>query len=344
MLSKLRRFISPELKERILNSLIFRLYFRFINRSKEIRFSVEVTTKCNINCAMCTRMEMLKKGKLVVKEMDPEIIEKIIDEMDKFIKNGYKVTFVPMGLGEPLLYSELKNVIEKVRQVSEKIKIILVTNGVCLTQEVANDLVKLKVNEISVSLNVNNASDYKKYMRADNYPKIKKNIENLIKIRNESGFEIPSIYIQYLDYLNSGNKFNKNIKNWTKIMKYDDKCYVHPIVNQAGFKDNGLEESRVEDFPCNSPLTRVAIRINGDIYPCDACFYGGSQRVSELYLGNVKKESIFNIFNNKKSKNFRIIEMMKNCDYSKLPTCKKCDTYKLGVNCFFKNPITKRWM
>jgi radical SAM protein with 4Fe4S-binding SPASM domain len=80
------------------------------------------------------------------------------------------------------------------------------------------------------------------------------------------------------------------------------------------------------------------------VYPCDSCFYGGNQEIEELFLGNIKKISLWEIFNNKNSKNFKIVESMRNNDYSKLRICKKCNTYKLASNCFFKNPITKRWM
>lgn len=344
MVSQIRKFVTLKFKKRILDSLAYRLYLRSFFGKKGMRFSVEITTKCNINCAMCTRAEMLKKGKLDVGEMKPEIINKVIEEMKKFVDHGYEVTFVPMGLGEPLLYSDFKNIIKRIKKASRKIRVVLVTNGVCLTKEIIKDLIELKIDEISISLNVNNKADYKKYMKADNYSKIKENIENLIKARNKSGFKLPNIYVQYLDYKNNENKFNKDIKDWTKIMKYGDKCYVHPIVNQAGFKKDLLSDLNKEDFPCTSPLSRVAIRINGDVYPCDACFYGGNQKVEELFLGNIEKISLWKIFNNKNSKNFQIVENMKNGDYSKLSICKKCNTYKLSPNCYFKNPITKRWM
>ncbi|MFA5532016.1 MAG: radical SAM protein [Candidatus Shapirobacteria bacterium] len=344
MLSRIRRLLPLKFRKKILGSFVYRGYLRYLATvKKEIRFNVEITTNCNIKCEMCTRADMLKEGKLIVKEIDEIVIDKVIIEMKRFEKLGYKVIFAPMGLGEPLLYSSFEKTLKKIRQESDKIKIVLVTNGLCLNEKIIKSLIKLKVDEISVSLNANNRVEYKEHMGVDAYLKVKENINKLIKIRNESGFKLPSIYIQYLDYYNNENKFEKDMMSWRKKMKYGDKSYVHQIVNLGGFKKNKADNLKISDFPCNSPLSQVAIKVNGDIYPCCSCFYGGTQKIEELFLGNIKNTSLVKMFTNKKSKNFKIVEMMENNDYSKIPICKKCNNYKLGVNYFFRNPLTKKW-
>jgi len=333
-------FLTPKIKEKIIGSLPYRLYLRILMRKKEIRYSVEITTKCNVNCVMCTRAEMIKKHKLNIGEINKNIWKKILLDMKKFVNDDYKVVFAPMGLGEPLMNNKLNDILLDVKKTSNKIYIILVTNGVMLNDKYSRDLIDIGVDEISISLNVNNPKDYLKYIRgADNYMKIRDNIKNLIRIRNRKRFSKTKVFIQYLDYKGNINKFSDDIKKWSKLMRSGDKCYVHPIVNQAGFKKDGITIRNRKNFPCFSPLSRVAIRINGDMYPCDPCFYGGNTKIKELFLGNIKSNSFYNLIKNKKSKIYEIIDKMKKDQYDLLPTCSQCNTYKIGGNIFFNFPF-----
>lgn len=336
-----RKLLTPSVKEMILESVPFRLYSRYQLTKKKIRISLEVTTKCNVNCVMCTRLDMVKQKKLVIGEVDKKIIESVLRDIKRFVKNGWEVTVAPMGLGEPLLYSGLVDFFSSIKKISKNIRIVLVTNGVLLDKEISKNLIKIGVDEISISLNVTNTGDYKKYIRADNYDLVKNNIKQLLETKNSCKDSRTSVYIQYLDYRGKASIFNDEIGYWQKLMTNADKCYVHPIVNQAGFKKDGITIKEKESFPCTSPIERVSIRIDGSIYPCDPCFYAGKEKINELYLGNVKKDSIFEMFSDKSSKNFKIHEMMKSGDYSNLPTCAKCNTYKLSTNCYFK--LFGRW-
>lgn len=335
----LRKFISPKAKEKIMHSLLYRLLERFKLKNHPINFSVELTTKCNALCSMCTRANLLKQKKLDLKNMPQEILDRVLEEMEKFHKAGKKIFFSPMGLGEPLLYPGLYELFANIKKIGN-IPIVIATNGITLNKETSKKLIELGVDEIVISLNTNNPETYKKHMGINAYELVKKNAENLINLRNNSSKKIPRIYIQYLDYENNPNKYNADIKNWLKIMKYDDKCYIHPIANQAGFY-KGSTKIKKNNFPCPQPFWRIAIKINGDIYPCDPCFYSGNQKIDSLYLGNIKNIDLYEQFFSQEKRS-QIISQMKQCNYSKLPECEKCNTYKLGSNPFFK--LGKKWV
>jgi radical SAM protein with 4Fe4S-binding SPASM domain len=214
-----------------------------------------------------------------------------------------------------------------------------VTNGVLLNLSTAKKLIDLDVDEISISLNVNNSDDYKKYIGGSNYLSVKDNIKNLIKYRNKKHKNNISIFVQYLDYTNNSDKFEKDIKQWSKIMRYSDKCYIHPIVNEGGFNETKLANYKNTSniFPCYSPIITMAVRVNGDIYTCDSSFFNGNTKIDELYLGNINKVDYFKeIHSNKNSKIYKILEAMKKDDYCKLKNCRQCHNYKLGTNPFFR--------
>ena len=336
----IRKFISPKNKERIMSYFPYRLLERFKLQNHPINFSVELTTKCNALCDMCTRADLVKKKNLNVGDIKQEILDKILRQMRKFHKAGKKVFFSPMGLGEPFLYSGLFNLFKKIKAIGN-IPIVMATNGITLNEQISKKLIDLKVDEIIISLNTNNPESYTKQIGVNAYNLVKKNTENLIKLRNNSGQKVPRVYIQYLDSENHPNKYEGDIKSWLKIMRYNDKCFVHNIANQAGFYSGSTNITK-QSFPCPQPFWRIAIKINGDIYPCDPCFYSGNQKINSLYLGNIKDVDLFEQFTNKSSRRFKVIQNMKQGNYSCLPECEKCNTYKLGSNPFFK--IGNRWI
>jgi radical SAM protein with 4Fe4S-binding SPASM domain len=83
-------------------------------------------------------------------------------------------------------------------------------------------------------------------------------------------------------------------------------------------------------------LGRIAVKINGDIYPCDPALYSGGKQVESLRLGNISDRNFRINFGDKTDKRYKIVELMKKNSYNGLPECKKCTTRCLGVNCFFK--------
>lgn len=344
MVQRIRKYITPNMKERLLNFLPYRIYSRFALNSNEIRFSCELTTKCNLRCKMCTRSLSVQPEKFYKNEMNKEMVDCIVNEIQKFYKNGNLVTFAPMGLGEPLLFKGLFDLFCRIKNISKTIRIVLVTNGILLDKTCAEKLISLEIDEVSISLNTTNSESYRNYMGINYYDKICYNTKQLIKLRNESGKRFPRVFIQYLDFDNDREIFQEEIRQWSKIMEYGDKCYVHPIVNQAGFFSGGSNFKMLErTYPCATPLFVFGIKVHGDIYPCDAAFYAGDNKVQSLYLGNLRDQSPYELFRNRNSLRYKILEDMKKDDYSKLPECKRCNVYKLGGNRFFGLPSFLRF-
>lgn len=311
-----------------------------------VAFSCELTTKCQILCDMCMRTTYTQKenknGGFHVGDIEEVVLDRILEEMERFHKAGYPVTFAPMGLGEPVLYKKIYSTFEKIKKISEKIRIVMVVNGVKLDREDCENLARY-TDEVSVSLNANNANLYKEHMGVDKYDVVCQNIRTLIETRNKSDRDKPDIFIQYLDWDNTGVKgFNLDAKEWLKIMRNGDKCYVHPIVNEGGNFGGSNFSVNKEPYPCDQPSFRMSVKVNGDVYPCDACYFSGQGKVDSLYFGNIKTMNLFDFFRDKESKAADIISRMRKNDYSGLPACSKCNNYRLGVNTYFKLPFLQK--
>jgi MoaA/NifB/PqqE/SkfB family radical SAM enzyme len=322
-LNSLVKFITPERRRNIINSFPFRLFERIKLHNHEIQINAELTTRCNIACPMCSRAGLIKQGNLTVGDMPPELVDSIVSKIKSLSAEGKKIRFVPMGLGEPLMYKDLFPLFKKIRAIARDINIDLVTNGTLLDDRVVKDIFETDIDSVSVSLNTTS------------YNTVVDNISHLIIKRNESARSKPSVYVQYLDFNNDQTAIKQSMETWMPIMRGGDKCFVHPIVNHGGFCGKAGE---IPKFPCSQPLYNLAIRINGDAYPCCSCLYAGNQHIPSLYIGNIKDDISYPAYFVPRL----IIERMKKGDYSALPICRVCDTYKIGCNYYFK--WGKRWI
>jgi len=346
VLSNIRKFLSPSTVSYLKHSLPIRIHSRLKLKRQPFGFFCELTTKCNIRCDFCTRTDFTRKGNkkenFNISDMTDETIERVIEELKKFYEAKIPVYFLPMGLGEPLVYEKLFSTYEKIKRISKDIPITMTTNGLTLNEECCNRILASGVDEVSISLNSRNALEYKQHMGLDKYDTVTENIRNLIRIRDRKNKRL-RIFIQYIDYEDNPSSFKEDIREWVKIMSGQDKCYVHPLVNMGGYyKNSSIRVGSSEHYPCFSPLQMIAIRLNGDLYPCCPPFYAGGEKIESLYMGNISSTSPFKIFNDKKSKPEKIVACMRRNDYSQLPTCDNCNTYRLAPNISFKIPLYKR--
>lgn len=338
MLYRLRKFFPPRLITLLVGSLPFRIYHRNKLKEKSVVINAEITTKCNSECFMCTRGLLLQNKEISVKNMENSLIDMILKGIKEFDMNNYKITFLPMGLGEPLLYEDFFKLFKRIKKINPNIKIILTTNGILLNDSNIKKIIESRVDEIVISLNSLNNLDYLRKMGTGSYQKVRNNIKDLLTQRNNQNIESPRVFIQYLDYDNNKKKFHEEVKFWLRFMKGKDKCFIHSIVNQGGLYHSQPPKISLNKFPCTQLLKHIAIKVNGEIYPCCSCFYSGSNKIESLYLGNLKSTNLFTLFTEKNSRAKTVFNQMKKDDYTGLPLCKNCDVSILTTNCFFKLP------
>ena len=99
--------------------------------------------------------------------MKDETVDRVLVELEKIHKAKIPVYFLPMGLGEPLVYENLFKIYERIKRISQKIPITMTTNGIDLTEKYCNNILSTGVDEVSISLNSKNASEYKQHMGLD---------------------------------------------------------------------------------------------------------------------------------------------------------------------------------
>lgn len=130
--------------------LIGCIAFGIIDRGSNL-LQIRATSACNIKCSFCS-----------VNANNPEVhpveyyvdIDYLIDYVKEIIKiKGKNIIAFIDSVGEPLMHPKIKELVKKLKEIEEISKVIIVTNGVLLSKELVDELEKIGLDQINLSLN-----------------------------------------------------------------------------------------------------------------------------------------------------------------------------------------------
>lgn len=345
----LRKLISPKTVNLIKNSMPVRLFYRFSILNPIYSVNCEVTTRCNLNCRMCSRTNWVKGDNFKSEDIPDLVLSRTLKETEALFKAGKKIVFMTNGLGEPLLYAGLMDLAGRVKKISGRIKFSFTTNAVALSEKMAERLIKNGVDAIIISMNAANRESYNDLMGADLYDKVIENVKNLLNIRKKFKSRTPALHIQLMKTKNTAPYLTKGVMFWKDRIGGQDKVFIHEPVTHAGIidvTDIACCSRPPVRYPCMQCWARLAVRINGDVYPCDAAYYS-NEPIKNLLLGNITGQTFSDVYFSKNSRIMEIRKAQRENNYDNLPYCIKCDTFKLVPNVFFKIPNIfgrRRWI
>lgn len=160
--------------------------------------SIELTSRCNLNCQMCPfRIDNknIPKG-----DMDWDLFTKLADELAQ-----QSEAIMLFNRGEPFLYPKIYEAIDYV-----KCKVIISTNGTLIGYDKFYDTRGEKL--LCVSLPAGNRETYKKITGFDYFDRVKKNIIELQEKKPEN----VEMYVKIVRQKeNEGHE--EEIKKWCKV-------------------------------------------------------------------------------------------------------------------------------
>ena len=254
----------------------------------------EFTTRCNLQCKMCSHTY---DKHLQMADLDFTLFKKIIEDVKKL--DNKNISFVATGLGEPLLY---KNIIEAINYVKNEISYAyfnVITNGLLLDRNLAQSIIGVKTDELTISLNAPNKNIYKQMMGIDRYDQVVGNIIKFLELRKKLGSQKPKIAIQIMETDETQSEINSFYHFWKRYLSHYDKVFTANITSMAGAVNiddclnvSGKNPSR---YPCCQCWTCIAIRLTGEVYPCCIGFNltGGK---NDILLGNINHDSLEDIY------------------------------------------------
>lgn len=276
------------------------------------RVLLELTSRCNYNCRMCPRRN-LKRPSI---DFDKDLYLKVLDELGE---RGVEGVWL-YHLGEPMLHPGWKEIVDYVGKKRNIGYSWFSTNGFAFNADCADFVLKSNISFLNYSMHGTSAETYGYVSPKENYPIVRKNLEYLLKKKQELG-RGPILHIQMIDQAGTHNNINEFLETFYQtgeIVSVNTLEYANLPNNQYGLKRERPSTAK----KCNR-LSRgdCFIVSNGDIQPCDAAYN------SEILLGNVKEKSVYEIWNSGVRK--EMIELNEKEELYKIEHCRKCTDYDL---------------
>ena len=285
----------------------------------------EITYACNQKCRYC----IARAGKPDPDELTFDEIDTVLDELIEL-----KVGLINITGGEPLLKKDTALYIAQ-RASENGIELELLTNGMLITPEVAQEFYNAGVRHAQVSLDCARPDihDNQRGVKGA-WAKTVKGIENL---RN-SGVHVMAAAVmnnETMKYFEETRQFlikTADVIKMGPVMPMgrgeNNECLLTPEMYYELLElKNTTEENQLTDFVfckerCSIGTTPV-ISPRGDVFPCMLTKY------EELKLGNVRETSIRSIYQNS-----ALLHELFNWNVDDISPCRTCwNRYYCGGGC-----------
>ena len=275
-----------------------------------IHLDIELHNACNFSCAFCEHGFDPKPEFYQTLIKLPK--EDVFDILDQASEMGVKSVQLNL-VNEPLMYRNLIEVIEYASKLKFQ-DIYFLTNGSPLTEKKAEALIKSGLTRIMISLDAHSADVFEKIRRRKDYEKIKNNILNFIKKREELNSKLPLVRTSFLVTDINKHQVNDFIEYWSD--KADFIAIQNLMSDESSEVKNLKNIENLKGYRCNMPLFRLSIKADGRITPC--CVFDGNL----LTMGDIQKVSLKELWNSQKMKKFQ--DMHWDYSWDKNPVCKQC--------------------
>ena len=141
------------------------------------------------------------------------------------------------------------------------------------------------------------------------------NIKTFLKLKKQKGLKKPIVRIQTVRMKETEKEIKDFINYWKNRVDYVSICNYIEFDEE---KRKKLRSKEVKRKACNQPWQRFSISWNGDVSICCRDYN------SELIIGNVKNQSIRELWNSEKMKGIR--KLFINGELGRIPICRFCDS------------------
>ena len=290
-----KRFLDYREKyEKYLNNQNYENNFNY-----PISVILELINRCNLECTMCYQGYRNDMKTYTLSDDD------LIRIFNDFKKN--KLDALLLSASEPLLYNKIDKVLQLAKK-SEIMDVFIFTNGTLLNEKNRKMLLNSPLTRLFVSLDAATPETYEKVrisvtknvQKINRLEKIEENIKEFVKLRNESGKQLPLTRVSFVALEDNSHEIDAFINKWINIVDsveiqkensiqvYDK---IHKIKNGEIKNDVKISD---KEYHCNEPWGQVTISSDGSVGPC--CNTVGRN----IDIGNVLEKGLADIWNGKK--------------------------------------------
>lgn len=250
--------------------------------------NIAITNKCNLSCVMCFRNFL----KYTRREMDYRTFKEILEQLPHIRHVNF------CGVGEPLLHPEFFEMLSLVRKTTHA-TISFSTNGTLFDEENIENLVQLKVDKISVSIDGTNGT-YQK-IRGASFDSLESKLTLFNDVKEKLSSEKPMLEVEFV-CMKQNIQTLLSLVSCVKTLKCKSLYLLHPFcLSQEFFQEQHLHSSIDDDYIslilektaslcresgihlrdrglepkpilCYEPWYQITVAEDGTIRPC--CFMG----------------------------------------------------------------------
>ena len=254
---------------------------------------IEPTNACPYKCIMCPREKEMKRP---VGMMEYSVFCKVIDEIATYPKEIKKKEIELFHFGESLLHPKIGNMNAYAK--AKGLTTVFSVNAIELTSHLAEKLVKKNANKIIVSLDgFDEESFFKIRGRKINYQTAINNVvktSELIKTHNSSTQLVVRMIALNLN-AHTKDEFKAFWNNQNIVAE------IRPFFpwGEKEMVELGEYDKYPPFMPCPFAWQYTVVQWNGDVVACCRDYN------AENLMGNVKDNSLEEIWNGEKYKTFR---------------------------------------
>jgi len=284
------------------------------------RVLMEVFGGCNYTCQMCP--QSTGRGKDFTRKMPLSLFQ---DVLDKLVPKYGKPVIGLSGSGEATMAKDLPEYIKIVK--AKGCKAYINTNGARLTGEFMKSVIDAGIDLVRFSIIGYNKNLYKKWMDADNFDLVRKNLTETSKYVKSSGSKCNvSSYHLILD----NNNIDHEVSEYKKVIsELDCTAYVWKMHNFSGnYQNEKNPRKKTEKKTCGRPFAdELTVRAGG--YPnrlaavTACCQTLGPPNEVKSVMGHLDTESFEEIYFGKNYQELRDAHEKK--EFDKIDYCKDCD-------------------
>lgn len=294
------RLIAKRLKKRL----------HFVPKVPPIIF-IEATNRCNLNCIMCDRSSMKRKGDF----MDMNLFKRIIDNAACIGVPDVKLN----RFGEPLMHQDLLEMVLYAK--SKKFaKVFFTSNALLMDEEKARAFIESGLDAITFSIDGASKQVYEGIRLGSDYEKVERNVVRFHEIRNQLGCRKPVTSLNTMLMRETKSEIFDVLRKWEPVFDIVNLIPVGTYGNLDSHSTVSVEKPEFETIPCHHIFDRLMIFTNGDATVCCGDINGA------LCVGNLGDQTIEELWKGQKYKSIREIHIAG--DFEKVPVCIGCD----GIN------------
>lgn len=317
--NKWKQFRYTQDPDRIIAAVVGKKYEEYRDKWKRaedlvvvqrypIHIDFELQFGCNLKCPHCILQinanEFACTHPYHISKRNKKInFEKYIEIIREGVPYGLSSITLSVN-NEPLLVPGLSKYINAAKK-EGILDIILLTNAATLTKEMSSELLESGLTKIYFSLDAIKEETYKKVRTGGDYKKVMENIDYFLRLKRERRLKLPITRVSFVKNKINEAEEEEFVKYWEdKVDFVSVQAFVTPAygystypMHQQTFQIGNDELKNMG--PCPQPYQRMTIYNDGSVHPC--CHWYGAM----LDMGNIHKESIYDIWNSRKMELFR---------------------------------------